>query len=188
MENANAHDAAIERAVTRLHEDGYCIILDLLLAATIAALAETLAPEFAGTPFCEGMFYGERTQRFGRVLTRSSQAAALVAHPVVLEVVKRMLGPWANQIQLNLTQAIVIHPGELAQMPHRDQKRGSHASAPGQHAPRDARCSSRRERWCDPASETDAFDPRSCFIITRRHPLDAKAGVVYDCCQEQRWR
>jgi ectoine hydroxylase-related dioxygenase (phytanoyl-CoA dioxygenase family) len=44
-----------------------------------------------------------------------------VTHPLVLAVVKRVLGPWADRIQLNLTQAIAIHPGELAQMPHRDQ-------------------------------------------------------------------
>lgn len=121
METANNHKAAIDRAVTRLHQDGFCIIPDLLPAATIAALDAALAADFSETPFCEGMFYGERTQRFGRVLARSDHAADLVAHPVVLEVVKRMLGPWADQIQLNLTQAIAIHPGEFAQMPHRDQ-------------------------------------------------------------------
>jgi ectoine hydroxylase-related dioxygenase (phytanoyl-CoA dioxygenase family) len=121
MDNPKAHEAAIERAVSRLHEDGFCIIPDLVPAATMAAIDAVLAKDFAETPFCEGMFYGERTQRFGRILTRSEHAAALVAHPVVLAVVKRMLGPWADQIQLNLTQAIAIHPGELAQMPHRDQ-------------------------------------------------------------------
>lgn len=111
----------IERHAARLLADGFCIIPEALPPSQIAELDAALAPAFAETPYCEGRFYGERTQRFGRVLARTEQAAALVAHPLVLGVVERILGPWADRIQLNLTQAIAIHPGELAQMPHRDQ-------------------------------------------------------------------
>lgn len=32
-----------------------------------------------------------------------------------------MLGPWCDRFNLNLTQAVEIHPGALAQLPHRDQ-------------------------------------------------------------------
>lgn len=113
--------AQIDRSVSRLLSDGFCVIPDLVPKSDVEALDTALAADFAATPFCEGNFYGERTRRFGRVLARSDLAAALIAHPVVLGVVRQVLGPWADQIQLNLTQAIAIHPGELAQMPHRDQ-------------------------------------------------------------------
>ena len=32
-----------------------------------------------------------------------------------------MLGPWCDTIQLNLTQALALHPGAPPQLPHRDQ-------------------------------------------------------------------
>lgn len=105
----------------RLLAEGYCVIPDLLPAADIACLAADLEEDFEATPFCEGRFYGERTRRFGRILARTPRAAALVQNPLVLGIVERILSPWCDSFQLNLTQAIAIHPGALAQMPHRDQ-------------------------------------------------------------------
>ena len=105
----------------RLLANGYCVIPDLLPADEIAALDADLAADFEATPFCEGRFYGERTKRFGRVLARSRRAALLVQHDLVLGVVEELLSPWCDTFQLNLTQATAVHPGALAQMPHRDQ-------------------------------------------------------------------
>jgi len=104
----------------RLLADGYCVIPDLLPDA-VAALDRDLAEPFYRTPFCEGGFYGARTKRFGRLLLRSVHAEALVRHPLVTAIVERVLAPWCDTIQLNLTQAIALHPGALPQLPHRDQ-------------------------------------------------------------------
>jgi hypothetical protein len=112
-------ETAIGRWTERLLVDGFCLIPDLLPSAAIAALDSDLARDFA--PFCEGRFYGERTQRFGRLLARSAHSRALVQHELVLGIVRNVLSPWCDTIQLNLTQAIAVHPGALAQMPHRDQ-------------------------------------------------------------------
>jgi ectoine hydroxylase-related dioxygenase (phytanoyl-CoA dioxygenase family) len=114
-------EAAIDRWTERLLVDGYCVIPDLLAAEAVAALDSDLARDFEETPFCEGRFYGEKTKRFGGVLARSARAAGLVQHELVLGVVERVLSPWCDAIQLNLTQALSIHLGALAQMPHRDQ-------------------------------------------------------------------
>lgn len=114
-------ECAIDRWSERLLVEGYCVIPDLLPAADVAALDADLAEDFEETPFCQGRFYGERTKRFGRVLARSRRAAALVQHELVLGIVERVLSPWCDTFQLNLTQAVAIHPGALAQMPHRDQ-------------------------------------------------------------------
>lgn len=104
-----------------LRRDGFCVIPDALPARTIGALDADLATGFARTPFCQGGFYGATTKRFGRLLTRSRHTAALVQHEVVLGVVRNILSPWCDTIQLNVTQAIAVHPGAPAQLPHRDQ-------------------------------------------------------------------
>src|SRR3546814_13787212 len=41
-------------------------------------------------------------------------------HPAILGLAEAVLGPGCDRISLNLTQAIEIHPGALAQYPHRD--------------------------------------------------------------------
>ena len=110
----------VERWSERLLLDGYCIIPGLL-PETIAALDRDLAPDFENTPFCRGGFYGERTKRFGRLLSRSRHSERLVMHPLISGVAERILSPWCDSIQLNLTQAIALHPGALPQLPHRDQ-------------------------------------------------------------------
>jgi hypothetical protein len=108
------------RWTERLLADGYCVIPNLC-PGNATALDSDLARDFARTPFCEGGFYGERTKRFGRLLLRSPHAEALVRHPLVTGIAERVLSPWCDTIQLNLTQAIALHPGALPQLPHRDQ-------------------------------------------------------------------
>ena len=112
-------DAALWRC--RLEQDGYCIIRNVISTDLVAALNGDLAERFARTPFCEGGFYGERTKRFGGVLKRSAAADAFVRHPLILAIVQGVLGPWCDRFQLNLTQALQIHPGQDAQFAHRDQ-------------------------------------------------------------------
>ena len=108
-------------AALDLREHGYTILRGAVAAAAIAALEADLEPHFSATPFCTGDFYGARTKRFGRLLSRSSHMAELVQHPAVLAMAEQSLGPWCDCVQLNLAQATEIHPGALAQFPHRDQ-------------------------------------------------------------------
>src|SRR3954469_2087206 len=112
---------AVDHWAAQLRRDGFCIIPDLLPCQQIAALDADLASAFLETPFCQGGFYGETTKRFGRLLSRSAHAASLVQHALVLGIVEQILAPWCDRIQLNVTQAIAVHPGAPAQMPHRDQ-------------------------------------------------------------------
>ena len=115
--------AAAETALwlSRLNRDGYCIVPGAIAPDRVEQLFTDLAERFERTPFCEGDFYGGRTKRFGGVLKRSPAAEALVRHPLVLSVVQGVLGPWCDRFQLNLTQALQIHPGQDAQPAHRDQ-------------------------------------------------------------------
>lgn len=104
-----------------LEARGYCIARSVVDPATISQIARDLSRDFADTPFCSGDFYGARTKRFGRLLLRSSTMSVLIEQPEILAIAERILGPWCDCIQLNLAQAIAIHPGALAQLPHRDQ-------------------------------------------------------------------
>ncbi len=113
--------SAVEDHSAELRERGYCIVRGALPPATIAALDRDLAGDFARTPFCEGAFYGTTTKRFGRLLIRSPHTAALVRHASILATAEALLSPWCDRLQLNVAQAIAIHPGAPAQMPHRDQ-------------------------------------------------------------------
>ena len=111
----------IARRTAELSTRGYCHIPDALPPAAVGALDNDLAAHFARTPFGQGGFYGTTTKRFGRLLVRSPKAAALVQHPLILGIVEAVLSPWCDRIQLNTTQAIAVHPGAPAQLPHRDQ-------------------------------------------------------------------
>ncbi len=111
----------VEQWTRLLFEQGWCVIPSLVHPSLIADLDRDLSRDFDETPFCVGGFYGERTKRFGRLLARSALARHLVQHPLVLGMCRQVLGPWCDTIQLNLTQAIALHPGAPPQLPHRDQ-------------------------------------------------------------------
>jgi len=104
-----------------LMSNGYTILRRAASKDIVSAISADLAPRYAATPFCEGGFYGERTKRFGRLLIRSRKMADLVMNPAILELAELALGNWCERIQLNLAQAIELHPGALPQFPHRDQ-------------------------------------------------------------------
>ncbi|MDO6415387.1 phytanoyl-CoA dioxygenase family protein [Sphingomonas sp. BIUV-7] len=104
-----------------LREHGYSVVRGALDPSLPGALASALAPTFDATPRSVGAFYGGNTKRFHGLLGRSRHMEAFVLHPAILDAVKLILEPYCDIIQLNLTQAIEILPGGLAQPPHRDQ-------------------------------------------------------------------
>ena len=121
MHHSLAPQQAVDHWTAQLLANGYCVIPDLLPADLIEEIDGDLAGDFSSTPFCSGGFYGERTKRFGRLLMRSPRAERIVRHDLVLDVVRAVLSPWCDTVQLNLTQALSLHPGAPPQLPHRDQ-------------------------------------------------------------------
>lgn len=112
--------SAIASSIDRLNADGYFIARGLLSPDTIAALDGDLAAPFAAAPMGKGDFYGYRTKRFGSLLRRSPRAADLVLQPLILALAREILASACERIQLNVAQAIAVHPGEIEQFPHRD--------------------------------------------------------------------
>lgn len=111
--NASSWTASLER-------DGYCIIPDVLPQSVLESLDADLENNFLQTPLGDGDFYGYRTKRFGSLLRRSEYAARLVMEPTVLALANNILSGACERIQLNVAQAIEIHPGEVEQFPHCD--------------------------------------------------------------------
>jgi ectoine hydroxylase-related dioxygenase (phytanoyl-CoA dioxygenase family) len=52
---------------------------------------------------------------------RSPNVSELVMHPTIIALAETVLGRWCDRIQLNLAQAIELHPEALPQFAHRDQ-------------------------------------------------------------------
>ena len=105
-----------------LRAHGYVIFERLASPQIMDQVCEELEPWFARTPNCQGDFYGWKTTRFGSVLMKSHASHSLVLNELMLAVMSEVLGPHCDWYQLNLSQAIRIHPGQRQQVPHRDDE------------------------------------------------------------------
>lgn len=113
VEDVNEH-------LDRLHAQGFFILHRAVTDAQIQHIARELEPWLRRTPKCEGDFYGWNTTRIGGLLSKCPSSQSLLLHPFIFDIVQAVLGPYCDHIQLNLSQAVCIHPGERQQIPHRD--------------------------------------------------------------------
>lgn len=112
---------SIDPLADQLKREGFVVLKGAAPRSSVRALHHDLAERFERTPFCTGEFYGLRTKRFGSLLRRSTHTSAFVMHDTVLRLADAVLGPYCDTVQLNLCQALEIHPGEVRQVPHRDE-------------------------------------------------------------------
>lgn len=110
---------AVRQALDR---DGCVVITDLIDSNMLDAVERELAPYFQDTPCGEGYFWGKKTKRMGGLFAKSPHCRDLAIDAAVLEIVKSILLEGCEQIQINLTQAIEIEPGEPEQILHRDDE------------------------------------------------------------------
>jgi ectoine hydroxylase-related dioxygenase (phytanoyl-CoA dioxygenase family) len=114
-------DVTAEEVSAGLRDHGAVIIERLADADLCDRLMAELQPWLAETPAGADDFSGRNTRRTGALLTRCPSSVAMVAHPLILEIVNQTLWPKKTTFQLHLTQSIAIGPGSPAQMIHRDQ-------------------------------------------------------------------
>jgi ectoine hydroxylase-related dioxygenase (phytanoyl-CoA dioxygenase family) len=105
-----------------LARDGCVVVEGLLNEAVLGRIASELDTCFDYAPFGSGLFVGFQTKRLGSVLRKSGTACRMLAEPVVVRTMETLLGDWCERIQVNLTQAVSIHPGARAQILHRDDE------------------------------------------------------------------
>ncbi|MCJ9427487.1 phytanoyl-CoA dioxygenase family protein [Kordiimonas marina] len=119
---SDSDDQTVAAITAELETEGLVHLRFPALKETFARLQEDLKPHLESYPTCEGMFFGYQTKRFGSVFSKSDASWALATHPVVTGVMNKILGPFCDRYQINLTQAIRIEPGEKEQLPHRDDE------------------------------------------------------------------
>jgi ectoine hydroxylase-related dioxygenase (phytanoyl-CoA dioxygenase family) len=116
--DATASGDAVAEAML---DTGAAIIEHLLDGDACDRLRAELAPWIDATPTGADEFSGLTTRRTGALLARSVASRELIAHPLVLDTVDKVLWPRKTTFQLHLTQVITIGPGGTAQQLHRDQ-------------------------------------------------------------------
>jgi ectoine hydroxylase-related dioxygenase (phytanoyl-CoA dioxygenase family) len=115
-------DRQLDGDLAALDRDGYLILESVLSDYETNTLQAELEPWIERTPRCEGDFYGWRTTRVGGLLSKAPMVQHLVLNPRILSIAEALLKPACDCVQLNLTQATRVHPGERAQAPHRDEE------------------------------------------------------------------
>jgi hypothetical protein len=113
-------DAAPEAVVAALGSDGAVVVDDVVARSLLERIETELRPFLDVTPTGPDDFSGGLTRRTGALIARSPSCRELILHPLALGTAHGFLGH-ATNIQLHLTQAIAIGPGEGAQPIHRDQ-------------------------------------------------------------------
>ncbi|MEN5033194.1 phytanoyl-CoA dioxygenase family protein [Pseudomonas sp. TWI929] len=126
-------DASIEQVVDIIRRDGGVIIADFVSPATLKSLTEELDSYLKVTPCgVDPYFAGTQTRRVARIIGRSDTAVEVALHPLFLGAARQILQTpthvWvgseriemAPDIQLSITQAIQIGPGQGLQPLHRD--------------------------------------------------------------------
>jgi ectoine hydroxylase-related dioxygenase (phytanoyl-CoA dioxygenase family) len=124
---------SVERVVEVIKRDGGVIISNFVSGQTLEALKEELGGYLNETPYGEDAYFaGNQTRRIARIIARSDSAVDVALNPLFLESARKLLQTpshvWVGSnrlevepdIQLSITQAIQIAPGQGLQPLHRD--------------------------------------------------------------------
>ncbi len=114
-------DAKTEDIVAALRRDGGVVVREQVPGETVDQVLAELREDFDRVgDSSRGHFNGYKTLRLGAILARSRTSAELIGHPRVMEIADAILLPNCVNYQIGSTTAIEIHPGEEAQMLHKD--------------------------------------------------------------------
>lgn len=114
------NDAGPDEVAAVVGRDGAVIVDAVAPEALLQRIEAELGPYLEATPTGPDDFSGDHTRRTGSLIARSPSCRELVMDPLALGTARTFLGH-ATNIQLHLTQAIAIGPGETPQPIHRDQ-------------------------------------------------------------------
>jgi ectoine hydroxylase-related dioxygenase (phytanoyl-CoA dioxygenase family) len=112
-------EVAGKETIDALRQDGAVVLTGLF---DPQEMQEQLCGYYAAAKRSKGFFYGDKTKRFSALMGKSRLIEKLCTHPSLLRIANEILGANCDSIQLNLTQAIEICPGEKAQFLHRDDE------------------------------------------------------------------
>ena len=104
-----------------IDRDGAVIIDAILSPGETAQFAAELDPLLKSASQGQDSFSGFSTTRVGALIARSEICRRLATNMQLLDIADGMLGKFSPTVQLSLTQAVNIAPGEGAQILHRDR-------------------------------------------------------------------
>jgi ectoine hydroxylase-related dioxygenase (phytanoyl-CoA dioxygenase family) len=125
-------EADLDHVVAILERDGAVIVEGFTDAATLAGLRADLGPGLEATAYNESGYDGQKTKRLSSLFRWSTHMCPVVTQPLFLGSARRLLQKpthmWIGKvrmevtpsIQVSLTQAIRIDPGQGRQPLHRD--------------------------------------------------------------------
>lgn len=124
--------ASVEDVIHIIERDGGVIIADFLDSGLLAQLKLELDAALDESAFGHEGFVGTATRRASRLFARSKVMVDVVRHPLFLGaargILQKPVDVWFGEertaitpmIQIGMTQAIQIHPGQGKQPLHRD--------------------------------------------------------------------
>ena len=115
-----AATATADEVVAALNEHGGVVIERLLDEAMVDRLMAELSPHLEAEGTGVGEITGYHTKRVSRMLAKVPSYGELVINPLILATVEKIFGPRCQNLQVGITQATSIGPGEEAQALHRD--------------------------------------------------------------------
>jgi len=123
-------DTTADEVATIVHNDGACIIEDLVDPSLLEQVAAEVMEHVEKTPGSNNDFGGMQTRRTGGLAGRSPAVRQLLMHPLILGAGTKIMSE-APSIQINNTEIISIGPGETLQPLHRDQDVWAYPFPPG---------------------------------------------------------
>jgi len=106
-----------DQAITRIREDGYVVLPELLSKGDLDEIRAALAPHLGRRALGRNNFEGHETERVYSLVGKGAPFERLVEHPRILAILDALLDPG---YLLTASQAICIHPGETPQPFHTD--------------------------------------------------------------------
>ena len=116
-----SNGSSVNEVLNVLKKDAVVIIDDLVSEDIVKQVSQELKPYLEKTNNGKSEFSGLSTKRIGALMARSAASRELAINPLILEILDGFLGPFCDDYQINLTQAVSIGPNEKPQILHRDR-------------------------------------------------------------------
>jgi hypothetical protein len=114
-------ETSVAEILNVLDDDAAVIIENVISIDTVETLKSELVPYLSKEVFGRDEFTGFSTKRIGALIARSNTCRDLALNPLVMNVAKQYLEPFADGYQLHFTSAVSIGPSETKQVLHRDR-------------------------------------------------------------------
>ena len=110
-----------EAILSALIGDAAVIVEDLISKDQVKKISIELKPYLDKCNSGKSEFSGLSTKRIGALIARSPACRELATNSLIKEILDGFLGPFCDDYQINLTQAVSIGSREKAQILHRDR-------------------------------------------------------------------